>query len=292
VLTDEPFFSLVDGASKLNLNTATVAMLQMLPRMTPELAAAIVDWKDSDDNVTPSGAESDTYSRLRPPYKCKNAPFETVDELRLLYGADMDVLLGEDANRNGVLDPNENDDNRDGQLEPGILDYVTVYSREPNFHSDGTQLTNVNTATQLDLQSFLQDYGVVSPATRAQQIYSSVHGDPPNIPPNPCAGILDFYLRCQTIGMSKEDFSKICNDVTTTSGPFVRGRVNVNTATSAATRITQPFEIITVAPSELRGRDGPGSAQTAFRSAPPRQARRRRAGGRWQFDSGEEGSEA
>src|SRR5207248_4663525 len=60
VLTDEPYFSLVDEASKLNLNTATVDMLQKLPRMTPELAAAIVDWRDSDDNVTPSGAEADT----------------------------------------------------------------------------------------------------------------------------------------------------------------------------------------------------------------------------------------
>ena len=34
-------FKLVDEASKLNLNTATVEMLQLLPRMTPELAAAI-----------------------------------------------------------------------------------------------------------------------------------------------------------------------------------------------------------------------------------------------------------
>ncbi len=39
---------------------------------------------------------------------CKCEPFETVDELRLLYGADMDTLLGEDANRNGILDPSEN----------------------------------------------------------------------------------------------------------------------------------------------------------------------------------------
>ncbi len=49
-----------------------------------------------------------------------------------LYGADMDTLVGEDANRNGILDPSENDDNQNGMLDPGVLEYVTVYSREPN----------------------------------------------------------------------------------------------------------------------------------------------------------------
>ena len=55
--TDVPAFGLIDEASKLNLNTATRAMLEELPRMTPELAAAIIDWRDSDDEVTEGGAE-------------------------------------------------------------------------------------------------------------------------------------------------------------------------------------------------------------------------------------------
>ena len=80
------------------------------------------------------------YGMQQPPYQCKCAPFETVDELRLLYGADMDTLIGEDLNRNGVLDPNENDENHNGLLDPGVLECVTVYSREPNTHSDGSPL--------------------------------------------------------------------------------------------------------------------------------------------------------
>ena len=72
-------FGLVDEASKLNLNTATLNMLQMLPRMTPELAAAIIDWRDADDTVTPGGAESQIYAQLNPPYRCKNANFESID---------------------------------------------------------------------------------------------------------------------------------------------------------------------------------------------------------------------
>jgi len=119
------FFGLVDEGSKLNLNSATSNMLYFLPRMTADLTSAVLDWRTTNSTAS----FQSYYAMAHPAYQNKGAPFETVDELRLLYGADMDVLLGEDANRNGVLDPNENDDNRDGQLEPGILDYVTVQPR-------------------------------------------------------------------------------------------------------------------------------------------------------------------
>src|SRR5436309_11860427 len=47
-------FGLVDEASKLNLNTATTNMLLALPRMTPDLAANIISWRNSA-NSNPSG---------------------------------------------------------------------------------------------------------------------------------------------------------------------------------------------------------------------------------------------
>ena len=127
-------FGLVDEASKLNLNMAAstplVASNQLiwLPRMTVDLTQAILDWV----NTNGTGPTVSYYAMQQPSYQCKCEPFETVDELRLLYGADMDTLVGEDANRNGILDPNENDDNQNGMLDPGILEYVTVYSREPS----------------------------------------------------------------------------------------------------------------------------------------------------------------
>ena len=40
----------------------------------------------------------------------KSAPFETVDELRLVYGTSIDMLVGDDVNRNGILDVNEKSD--------------------------------------------------------------------------------------------------------------------------------------------------------------------------------------
>ncbi len=227
VSLDDPFFSLVDEASKLNLNKATNTMLEALPRMTTELAAAIQDWRDSDDTVSASGAESDAYSRLRPPYKCKNAPFETVDELRLVLGAHLDILYGEDLNLNGVLDPNENDgnislpdDNRDGRLDPGVLEYVTVYSRESNTKSDGTNRVNVSSTPEL-AALLQQRFG----AKRAGQILPPGGGGRgPSY-----TSVLDFYFRS---GMTADEFSQIAADITASTGPYVEGLVNVNTASA------------------------------------------------------------
>src|SRR5262245_1060797 len=207
---DLPFFGLVDEASKLNLNTATLEMLQNLPRMTPELAAAIIDWRDSDDNVAEGGAESQTYLRRNPPYRSKNANFESVDELRLVFGAYLDILYGEDANLNGILDPNENDgdtsppsDNRDGRLDPGILDYLTVYTRQP---ATGTNVNRPEQVASLLIAKLGSD--------RAGQI---------QIPPN-LGSVLNLYL---STGLTREEFIQIEGSLVGTNSV---GLVNVNTA--------------------------------------------------------------
>jgi DNA uptake protein ComE-like DNA-binding protein len=146
-------YGVVDEASKLNLNTATVEMLSALPEMTPEAAAAVVDWRDADSDMTVGGAESEYYLLLPTPHECKNAPLETVEELLLIKLASRELLYGEDLNRNGTLDDNENDgdetdppDNRDGKLDAGIFHLVTVYGSEPNLSASGAQRVNVNQA--------------------------------------------------------------------------------------------------------------------------------------------------
>ena len=139
-------FGLVPENSKLNLNTVRSNQLIWLPRMTLDLAGAILDWRGSSNGP---GTSLSSYAMSQPAYQCKGAPFETVDELRLVEGSYMDVLVGEDANRNGVLDPDENDDNKNGILDPGLLEYVTVYSREPNpsTNSDGETRVNISSFT-------------------------------------------------------------------------------------------------------------------------------------------------
>lgn len=221
----EPCFGLVDEASKLNLNRAGTNALWYLPNMTLDFANAIVDWRSTNS----SGAYALDYAQSG--YAGKNSPFETVDELRLVYGATIGLLAGKDINRNGVLDVNETDVNGNGTLDPGLFEYVTVYTREPNFHSDGTSLTNVNSVTEAQLRTFFQNAGVGNASGLASSIYNYTH--PRNGRANTFSGILNFCLFCRNQGMSSDDFAKIYNNVTTTNVAYLRGRVNINTAGAA-----------------------------------------------------------
>jgi hypothetical protein len=180
-----------------------------------------VDWRNTN-----SGAYSLNYSSLG--YVDKNYPFETVDELRLVYGSTMDLLVGEDVNRNGVLDTSKKDLNGNGTLDPGLFEYVTVYSRQPNFHSDGSSLTNVNLATEVQLRTFFQNAGVGNAGGLASSIYNHIH--PRNGPANLFSGVLDFCLFSRNQGMSSVDFAKIYYDVTTTTNLYTNGLLNINTA--------------------------------------------------------------
>ena len=220
---NEIAFGLVDEGSKLNINNTNVTaeMLELLPRMTPELAAAIIDWRDSNEDATTSGAEADTYARLRPAYYCKNAPFDSLDELRLVNGATMEILLGEDVNRNGVLDPSETDDNRNGIADPGIMEYLTVSSQEPNTRTDGTARLNIN-GNRNQLGTLLSD---TFSAARANQILARL--GPPN---RQFSSVLEFY---SASGMTTTEFTSIETEISTQSGAVIRGRVNVNTASAA-----------------------------------------------------------
>lgn len=220
---DQVTFGLVDESSKLNINNTNVTaeMLELLPRMTPELAAAIIDWRDADEEVTSGGAEAETYARLRPAYYCKNAPFDSVDELRLVNGATMEILLGEDLNRNGVLDPNENDDNRNGTADPGILEYLTVSSHEANLNSEGTARVDINNNEDLD-NYLTQELG-----SGVQQRVRRAIGSAAN---NPMGSVLEFYLRST---MTADEFIQIEAGVTVEAGATLPGKVNVNTASAA-----------------------------------------------------------
>lgn len=220
-----PFFGLIDESAKLNLNTATVAMFEALPFMTPQFAAAIVDWRDADSDVTDSGAEDETYARLNPPYRCKNSNFESIEELRLVNGATLALLYGEDTNMNGILDPNEDDgdesypaDNQDGRLDPGLLEFVTVASREPNTNAGGTNRVDVSTPTAAAVTNLLTTtFG----QARAGQLINQL-GNQASV-----SSVLEFGIRA---GMTAEELAQIEGDLTVTNATTVNGLINVNTA--------------------------------------------------------------
>jgi type II secretory pathway component PulK len=209
-------FGLIDEASKLNLNTANTNALSYLPNMTMDFAQAILDWRGTN------GTASLDYTSSG--YVSKNAAFETVDELRLVYGADLNLLAGDDLNRNGVLDPNEKSTTGTGQLNSGLFEYTTVYTREPNFHSDGTMLTNVTGLSGRQLTALFQNAGISGPASMVQSVTNSVARL------GAYKGILDFAVRCRQAGMTAAQFANLATNITTTTNTYVYGRVNVNTA--------------------------------------------------------------
>ena len=227
-------FNLQDESGRLNLNRANSNALSMLPGMTTELAAAIVDWRSTNGTLQLG------YSSLG--YEAKRSPFETVDELRWVQGITLDHLFGDDRNQNGILDPDERSLTGSLYSTPGLLDTTTVFSREPNFHADGTLLTNVN--TQAQIQGLLESsFGTGRSREILTRLGFTQGGGPgggggggaaaatPNFP-----SLLRFYL---TSGLSQDDFERIAPELCVTTNTYSYGRVNLNTAN--ATVLTALF---------------------------------------------------
>jgi len=171
-------FGLEDESARLNLNAVALAtaddeetgrqILMGLPGMNEEIADAILDWIDEDDQVRQFGAESEYYQALDPPYRCRNGPITSLDELLLVRGVTPGLLYGVDANRNMLADATEPDpltvaadvDNSDGSLNLGWAAYLTLYSVEKNVRPDGTPKINLN---QDDLEALFdtltQEFG-------------------------------------------------------------------------------------------------------------------------------------
>ncbi|MBM80295.1 MAG: hypothetical protein CMJ78_06835 [Planctomycetaceae bacterium] len=163
-----------DESSKININALTQLsfsdeaerreLLMFLPNMTMEIADAILDFIDEDFEAREFGVESEYYMELEPPYYAKDKPLDTLDELLKVAGVTEQLLYGEDQNRNGLLDQNENDgdqtlpmDNADGALDLGWSAYLTVYGKENNTREDGSDRIFVNNNTLTDLYDALAE---------------------------------------------------------------------------------------------------------------------------------------
>jgi type II secretory pathway component PulK len=177
-------FGVTDEAGKINLNALLMLdptgqvghdMLMKLPNMTEDVANSILDWLDSSTtSPRTNGAKDEYYMSLDPPYRCKNGPLDTLDELLLVKGVTPQLLYGNDRNRNGVLDPDEDDGS--GQVDLGWSAYLTVYSREPNVDAQGnariylndqdlnTLQQKLSSAVGDDLAQFIVAYRMYGPS--------------------------------------------------------------------------------------------------------------------------------
>jgi len=237
-------FGLTDEGSKLNLNAATTSMVSRLPGMKTSLTDALLDFLDDDDVPRPEGAEQEYYNALPQPYRIHNGPLSTVEQLLLVRGFTPAVVLGEDANRNFSLDPNEDDgdereppDDADGRLQPGLLPLLTVYSREPNTDRTGRRRFNLNTPG-----AALTDTNDLPPAFVA---FVSELGASKSVVLDP-AELLEATVtlkgpdgqdRAVPTGIGKESLALVLDRFTGSAEAELVGRINVNTAPASVLQL-------------------------------------------------------
>ena len=229
----DPSFGLIDEASKANVNNTTLYgspddttatnLLLGLPQMNFNILSAIYDWTSTNTTPSQNGAKNTTYSSLNPPYVCKMTNFDTIGELRMVYGVDMGILYREDANNNGALDPNENDgerlpptDNGDGILNCGLIEQLTVNTHEPT--NIGTAAYPTNRIVVSDLTSVTNFIGTNFPS-----VYNAISAKLATV--TTVSNILDFIMKS---GITEQDFITIEPFLMTTSNTV--GLINVNTA--------------------------------------------------------------
>ena len=136
-----------DAAQQGESESVAISLLLGLPGMTEDIAAAILDWLDEDEEPREFGAELEYYTALPTPYAPANGPLQSTEELLLVRGVTPILMFGADANRNGVLDPDEQQRYGVTVDTPGALGwaaYLTVHSAEANKRSDGSFRVNVN----------------------------------------------------------------------------------------------------------------------------------------------------
>jgi general secretion pathway protein K len=132
----------IDEESKLPINLATQGQLhQLLAALGVDAAESdiivdsILDWMEPGDLHRLNGAKTDDYYKnLDPPYRCKNAPLDRVEELLLVRGVTPELFYGAPAKD-------------EEPARPGLVDLVTTTSQGQ---------INVNTASPTVLQGALE----------------------------------------------------------------------------------------------------------------------------------------
>ena len=139
----------VEESAKLNLNAlldldgsgeTLREVLQKtqaaVPELTDDVISAIIDWMDEDDEFEEQGAENEYYMALEPPYRCKNGPIDSLDELLLVKGVTPSIVNGSEAS-------------------PGLRSLFTANTREVNYEPEGSTIVRLNEGDLATLETNL-----------------------------------------------------------------------------------------------------------------------------------------
>ena len=207
---------IIDEAGKININTATKEQLFYLPDMTEDIADSIIDWRDSDDDISQGGAESGYYLNLPFGYETRNADFKTIRELLLVKGVTRGLFYGD-----ATLDENVSEYNA------GWINYLTCYSYDSNKDTEGGDRVNVNSASESQLRSQLgisQGHAAWIVANRSFDNIGELISA--NSPAEPRQG--GNSSQAQVLDL--QTYYSIVDKITVSDGDMVQGKVNINTA--------------------------------------------------------------
>ena len=165
-------FGVEDECGKINLHTLVLtdrdnqakSVLARLPNMNEEAADSLLKWIKPADTGDSSGASTTGYA-------VKYGTVESLEELLLVPSITPRMLLGNDRNRNGRLEPDEDD--ASGVIDPGLARYITVHSRELDVDSTGQPRTSIAITQQMDaaaVEAMHAHLAEVLPPELAQEI--------------------------------------------------------------------------------------------------------------------------
>lgn len=232
-------YGVSDEESRLNLNTASVDELSRLQNLTPEVAAAIVNWRGGDSST--AAAEAQYYAGLQPPYQPRLGPFQTLRELLMVRGVSPEDLLGRDRHLNGLLTAAEGNDfafpgTVDGE-DLGWAGNLTVASQVQNVNAAGEDRVNIQTADENSLTALRGITRQIAHAVvtyRGQHQFQSIADlldvtPPANQSPSADPGDSSGGQPGNQV-VSENLFLDLADNVTIDRGQSQAGLINVNTA--------------------------------------------------------------
>lgn len=205
---------IVDAGSKINLNTAPEAQLRNLS-LTDEQVDSLLDWRETGLQTTRQlGAKDDYYNRLQNPYNTQLGKMNTVGDILLVKGFTAQSLLQPPTNT--TTTPLVSG----GATQPALIQLATVDSQVGNVDANGQAKTNVNTASQQQLQQA----GLSQPLAQAIVQRRQTQGN--------------FTSLGQVFALpgAAASAAQILNQLTATTDQQLYGRVNLNTATEPTLR--------------------------------------------------------
>lgn len=263
--TGEMVYGVSDEESRLNVNTVSTNELIRVPGMTVDVVAALLDWRDPDNTVTPGGAEADYYAAQNPPTLPRNGPFQTLRELLMVRGITPDLLYGELAKAKGTRrnrgapDGSRATASRSptGSGTPanfppgGWQSLFSIHSGIKNLNAAGQDRVNVQSADEKALtgiQGITSEIARAIIAHRGRTQFQSI-ADLLDVRPAPAAGALGpngvpINANSNPNGpngngnpnpggpslISEDQFRQLADDVTVDDSQDVAGPVNVNSA--------------------------------------------------------------